>query len=273
MVGRVARLLVGLALVGVVGCVPAAPGSSSGGGGRASGEVVVFAAASLTDAFGEVARQFQQAYPDAKVTFNFASSSQLRTQLEQGARADVFASADQAQMDAAKQAGVVSGQDRVFARNRLTIITPKDNPAHIQALRDLANDGVKLVTTQPGVPIGQYTLDMLSKADQDPSYGGTFSTRVEHNIVSREDNVRQLVSKVQLGEADAGVCYTTDVTPQVRDQVNQVAVPDAFQTIASYPIAVTDGNNPSAGQAFVDFVLSPTGQEILAQWGFQQGGS
>ena len=262
-----------LALVGVVACAPGAPAAPDGGGGRPSGEVVGFAASSLTDAFGEVGRQFQQAYPDVKVTFNFGASSQLRTQLEQGARADVFASADQAQMDAAKQASVVDGQDRVFARNRLTIITPRDNPAQIQALRDLANDGVKLVTTQPGVPIGQYTLDMLGKADQDPSYGGAFRARVERNVVSREDNVRQLVSKVQLGEADAGVCYTTDVTPQVRDQVNQVAVPDAFQTIANYPIALTKGNNPTAGQAVVDFVLSPTGQEILAQWGFQSGGS
>src|SRR5206468_1145610 len=115
---------------------------------------------------------------------------------------------------------------------------------------------------------GQYTLDMLDRASKDPAYGADFRTRVEQNIVSREDNVRQVVAKVQLGEADAGACYTTDVTPTVRDQIVQIPVPDPLQTIATYPIAQTQGSNPVGSQAFVNYVLSPPGQAILTRWSF-----
>ncbi|MBV9170185.1 MAG: molybdate ABC transporter substrate-binding protein, partial [Chloroflexi bacterium] len=172
---------------------------------QVSGEIVVFAASSLTDVFQDMATAFQQANPNAKLTFNFGASSQLATQLAQGAKADVFASADQTQMDNAKKADAIAGQDQVFARNRLVLITPKDNPAHINAVNDLANSGVKFVTAQPSVPIGQYAAQMLDKASSDPSFGSGFKDRVTANTVSQEDNVRQVVSKVQLGEADAAV--------------------------------------------------------------------
>ena len=238
-------------------------------GAPVSGEVVVFAASSLTDAFQDMATTFQQANPGAKVTFNFGASSQLATQLGQGARADVLASADQTQMDNAKKADAIGGQDRVFARNRLVVITPKDNPKQINHLKDLAKDGVKLVTAQPSVPIGQYTAQMLDKAVADPTtYGSDFKVKVEANIVSREENVRQVVSKVQLGEADAAVVYSTDATPQVRDQLQIVQVPDALQSLATYPIAVAKGANAAGGEAFVDYVLGPDGQATLAKWGF-----
>jgi molybdate transport system substrate-binding protein len=234
-----------------------------------SGEVVVFAASSLTDAFQDMATTFQQANPGAKLTFNFGASSQLATQLGQGARADVLASADQTQMDNAKKADAIGGQDRVFARNRLVVITPKDNPKQINHLKDLAKDGVKFVTAQPSVPIGQYTAQMLDKAVADPTtYGSDFKVKVEANIVSREENVRQVVSKVQLGEADAAVVYSTDATPQVRDQLQIVQVPDALQSLATYPIAVAKGANAAGGEAFVDYVLGPDGQATLAKWGF-----
>ena len=182
--------------------------SSTGGAakpaaGPVSGEIVVFAASSLTDVFQDMATAFQQANPNAKLTFNFGASSQLATQLGQGAKADVFASADQTQMDNAKKADAIGGQDVVFARNRLVVITPKDNPKQITAVKDLAKDGVKFVTAQPTVPIGQYTAQMLDKAVADPAYGADFKSKVEANTVSKEDNVRQVVSKVQLGEADA----------------------------------------------------------------------
>jgi molybdate transport system substrate-binding protein len=234
----------------------------------ANGEIVVFAASSLTDAFNEVGAAFKQANPNANITFNYGASSQLRTQLEQGARADVFASADQAQMDNAKKADAIAGSDQVFARNRLVLIVPRDNPAKIAAVKDLGNDGVKFVTAQQGVPIGQYTSALLDKAVSDPAYGADFPKQVERNIVSREDNVRQIVSKVQLGEADAGIVYTTDVTPQVRDQLQQIAIPDPLQTIAAYPIAVAKGSNAAGGEAFTQFVLGQGGQAILARWGF-----
>ncbi|MDQ3809651.1 MAG: extracellular solute-binding protein, partial [Chloroflexota bacterium] len=108
----------------------------------------------------------------------------------------------------------------------------------------------------------------LDRASADPTYGADFNSRVQANVVSREDNVRQVVAKVQLGEADAGVVYATDLTPRVRDQVDQLALPEELQTIASYWIAVARGNNSAGGQAFVDYVLSPAGQRALASWGF-----
>src|SRR6266571_7045976 len=233
-----------------------------------SGEIVVFAASSLTDVFQDMATSFQQANPRARLTFNFGASSQLATQLGQGASADVFASADTVQMDNAKKSGAVTGQDRIFAGNRLVLITPKDNPAHINSVKDRANDGVKFVTAQPSVPIGTYTAQMLDKASADPSYGADYKSKVMANTVSQEDNVRQVVSKVQLGEADAAIVYSTDATPQVRDQLQIIQVPDPLQTLASYPIAVAKGNNPAGGEAFVAYVLGADGQATLAKWGF-----
>jgi molybdate transport system substrate-binding protein len=236
-----------------------------------SGEIVVFAASSLTDVFQDMATAFQQANPNARLIFNFGASSQLATQLGQGASADAFASADQTQMDNARKAGAVTGQDRVFAGNRLVLITPKDNPKKITGVKDLASDGVKFVTAQPSVPIGTYTAQMLDKASADPAYGPDFKTRVVANTVSLEDNVRQVVSKVQLGEVDAAIVYSTDATPQVRDQLQIIEVPDPLQTLASYPIAVTRGNNAAGGEAFVAYVLGPDGQAALAKWGFLPG--
>src|SRR5919199_1307092 len=244
------------------------PQSTAEGAAPVSGEIVVFAASSLTDVFQDMATAFQQANPDARLTFNFGASSQLATQLAQGARADVFASAAQTQMDNAKKADAIAGQARVFAANRLVLIAPRDNPRHIAGVHDLANDGVKFVTAQASVPIGQYTAQMLDKASADPAYGTDFRARVQANTVSQEDNVRQVVSKVQLGEADAAVVYSTDPTPQVRDQLQIIQIPDALQTRATYPIAVARGSNSAGGEAFVSYVLGPQGQATLAKWGF-----
>jgi molybdate transport system substrate-binding protein len=263
--GVVAQLLLLAGLVTVVACgAPARSITPS----QPSGEIVVFAASSLTDVFRELGQSFADANPTARVTFNFGSSSQLSMQLAQGARADVFASADQAQMDSARKADALDGEDRVFAHNRLVLIVPRDNPRKIVSVDDLARNGVKFVTAQSSVPIGQYTLQMLEKASTDPSRGADFKERVDSNVVSREDNVRQVVSKIQLGEADAAVVYATDVTPQLQEHVQQIPVPESLQSIASYPIAVARGTNPAGGEAFMTFVLSPAGQAILARWGF-----
>jgi molybdate transport system substrate-binding protein len=234
----------------------------------ATGEIVVFAASSLTDAFQDLASSFQQANPNARLTFNFGASSQLATQLEQGASADVFASADQTQMDHARRSGAIVGQDRVFAANRLVLITPRANPGHVSSVKDLANPGVKFVTAQPSVPIGAYTAQLLDKASADPAFGADFEDRVLANTVSQEDNVRQVVSKVQLGEADAAIVYRTDATPQVRDQLTIIPVPDPLQTLATYPIAMANGRNPAGGEAFVSYILGSSGQATLARWGF-----
>ena len=234
---------------------------------QSSGEITVFAAASMTDAFNEIAVGFQYENPSAMVTFNFGGSNTLRAQLDQGASADVFASADQTQMDMARQNGDLSGDAQVFAHNLLTIITPADNPQNVQSPCDLGKPGLKFVAVQPSVPVGLYTESMLTNASAGPC-GAGFGDQVHANTVSQESDVRQLVAKVQLGEADAGVSYMTDVTPAVRSQIHELSIPDELNTLATYPIATAKGNNNEGGQAFISFVLSPIGQAILARWGF-----
>jgi molybdate transport system substrate-binding protein len=265
---RVAALA---ALVSVACSAPAAttPPTGTNPSGLVGGEVTVFAASSLTDAFNELGDRFKTDHPGAAVSFNFAASTQLFTQIDQGARTDVFASADQIQMDRAKNVNHIDGADAIFARNRLIVIAPASNPAGLSGPSDLAKPGLKLVTSQPDVPVGVYTQDMLDRMSRDPRFGAGFKDRVIANVVSQEANVRQIVAKVQLGEADAGVVYKTDVTPQAAAQLATFDIPDEFNTIATYPIAAVQGApNPAGAKAFIAFVLSPKGQAILAKWNF-----
>lgn len=235
-----------------------------------TGEVVVFAAASLTDAFKEIAAEFQKAHPGVTVTFNFGGSSLLRTQLAQGAKADVFASADKKNMDGAIQDGTISGTPKVFVRNEPVIVVPANNPAGITSLKDLGKSGVRLVLEGKDVPIGNYARQILDEASQDPSYGSDFSARVLQNVVSEETNVKASLTKVVLGEADATFVYRTDVTADVRDKVKIIEIPANLNITAEYYIATTkQAPNPTAAQAFVEYVLSPASQKILAKWGFK----
>src|SRR5262245_26476968 len=271
---RTALLLLAAWLLGVVACAPApapvapTPPPAPTAVDPVSGDVVVFAAASLTDAFKEIAAAFQTEHPNSRVVLSFGGSSQLAIQLINGARADVFASADQDQMNAAERGQALVGAQHVFARNRLMLIAPASNPANIASLEDLARPGIKLVGAQAAVPIGAYTSALLDSASKQPAYGADFRERVERNLVSREDTVRQIVAKIQLGEGDAAVVYVTDVTEQVASQLARIALPEDLQVIATYPIAVANGRNHAGGEAFVDFVLAPAAQEILARWGF-----
>jgi molybdate transport system substrate-binding protein len=237
-------------------------------GPQATGEITVFAAASLTDVFNAMSQSFQQANPNAHLTFNFASSGTLVTQLSQGAKADAFAAADQNTMNNARNAGALSGQDQIFARNSLIIIVPTANPARITGLKDLANPGVKVVTADTSVPIGQYTQNMLMKASADPSYGSDFQSKFRANVVSQQTDDKQIVAQVQLGEADAAVVYATDITPSTQSQLTPFQIPGQFNTEVVYSIASTRGDNPSGGQAFVSYVLSPAGQAVLKMWNF-----
>lgn len=233
------------------------------------GELTVFAAASLTDAFNEIGAEFQKANPGVTPKFNFAASSALRTQLEQGARADIFASADQIQMDNAKKAGVIEGAGQLFVKNKLVVIYPTGNPAGIKTVQDLANPTVKFVLTDKAVPIGAYARTALEKLAADPQFGGDLDDKVLGNLRSEEANVRAVVTKVQLGEADAGIVYASDVTPSVSKDVQSILIPDQFNTIATYPIAVVkDGSNPTAARAFIEFVRGAMGQEILRRNNF-----
>ncbi|MFW5748758.1 MAG: molybdate ABC transporter substrate-binding protein [Chloroflexota bacterium] len=236
---------------------------------RQGGELIVFAAASLTDAYETIADAFEAENPGVNVLFNFGGSSMLAAQLLQGAPTDVFASANPRQMQVAQEGGRIATEPRTFARNRLVLVVPADNPANIESLRDLANPGVNLILAVPEVPVRVYTDTMLERMAADPAYGEAYRAAVLDNLVSEEPNVRQVSAKVALGEADAGVVYLSDVTPDIADDVIVLPVPDAFNTNATYPIAVvSDSRQPELAQAFIDFVLSDAGQDMLVAWGF-----
>jgi len=230
----------------------------------------VFAAASLTDAFTEIGKNFEAAHPNVTVVFNFAGSNQLAQQIGQGAPVDVFASANKTQMEVAiKSERVVSGTEHTFARNRLVVIFPKDNPSGVSTLQDLTKPGLKIVLAAKEVPVGQYALDFLDKAVKDTTFGASFKDDALKNVVSYEENVRAVLSKVTLGEADAGIVYTSDIAGNAADKVGRLDIPDALNTIASYPIApLKDSPNAEVAQIFVDYVLAPEGQTVLAGFGF-----
>jgi len=232
--------------------------------------LTVFAAASLTDAFGEIGKAFEAANPGTTVTFNFAGSQQLAQQIGQGAPADVFASANGTQMNVVIKSGqVVSGSQKTFVKNRLVVIFPTANPGGVTKLQDLAKPGLKVVLADKSVPVGGYALDFLTKASASPDFTATYSPTVLANVVSYETDVKQVLAKVSLGEADAGIVYTTDVTPDAAGKVGRLDIPDTLNTIATYPIAAVKGSpNAAVAQAFVDYVLSADGQAVLAKWGF-----
>jgi molybdate transport system substrate-binding protein len=255
--------------------IPSAPAASPAAPERSStigaplGPITVFAASSLTDAFREIGVGMRAAMPGASVAFNFGGSPTLRTQLAQGARADVFASADEATMLGAQEDGTIIGPPRIFALNLLTVIMPAGNPARITQVQDLARPGLKLVLAAPDVPVGLYARQAFAAMGRDAPFGSGFAAAVARNVVSNETDVKAVVAKVQLGEADAGVVYRTDVTAAVRAKVTELAIPDADNVVARYPIALVKGGpNPAGGQAFLSYVLSPRGQEVLARYGF-----
>ncbi len=258
---RIALVQSLLALLLIAACspAPAAPASET--------QLTVLAAASLASPFKEMGAAFQAAHPGTAVNFSFAGSQQLRSQIEQGAPADVFASADTANMQPLEASGLLAGQPQIFARNRLVVILPKSNPGRVTQLGDLARPGLKVVVADPSVPVGSYTLQVLDKLSADPSFGPTFKKAVLARVVSQETNVSQVVSKVALGEADAGIAYVTD--GRTFDRLLTIDIPDRFNVVATYPIAVLkNSKSASLAQAFEALVLSAQGQGILARYGF-----
>jgi molybdate transport system substrate-binding protein len=233
-------------------------GSASPSNGSLSGSVSVFAAASLTDSFKALGTAFQTAHPGTTVQFNFAGSPTLVTQIEQGASADVFASADTTNLDKLKADGFTSGTSQVFAHNKLEIVVASGNPKHITGLADLAKPGVIYITAAPTVPAGKYALQILASAG------------VKVTPKSLETDVKSVVSKIELGEADAGIVYVTDVKA-AGSKVTGVPIPDSVNVIATYPIAAVKGSKSSnLGGAFIAYVLSAEGQATLQSFGFLQ---
>jgi len=232
--------------------------------------LVVFAASSLTDAFNEIKPLFEKANPGTEVQFSYGASSTLATQLAQGAPADIFASANARQMSVAQDAKRIAGTPRTFAKNRLVLIIPVTNPAQIGTLKDLTKTGVKIVIAAPKVPVRDYTDTMLDKLAKTAGYGDEYKAAFLKNVVSEEANVRQVSAKVALGEADAGFVYRSDVTPDINDKVIALPIPDAVNTLATYPAAVTnDSANPELARRFIDYLLSEDGQKLLLKWNFE----
>ena len=231
----------------------------------AAAQLTVFAASSLRDAFQDLGRSFEQQHPGTSLSFNFAGSQELRTQVEHGARADVLASADPRTLRALADAGLAL-QPQVFARNEPVIVVPAGNPAGIHSLADLPR-ARRLVIGAPEVPIGEYTVRILEAASR--RYGPAFGAAVEARVASRELNVRQVLAKVALGEADAAIVYRTDALAS-RGAAEVISIPPQLNVVAEYPIAVLRGApRPGLARAFVELVLSPAGQAVLARHGFQ----
>ena len=233
---------------------PTAPAPSTAAG--VSGAVTVFAATSLTDAFTEIGRAFEEANPGASVEFNFAASSALATQVTEGAPADVFASADEANMKKVTDAGAAQGSAQVFARNRLAIAVPSDNPGGVTGLADFAKADLTIALCAEEVPCGRFGRQVLQKAGVTPS------------LDTNEPDVRSLLTKVEEGEVDAGLVYRTDVQA-AEDRVRGIEIPEEQNVVATYPIAaLAESDAPEAAGAFVEFVRAGDGQAVLEEHGF-----
>ena len=223
---------------------------------KPSGEITVFAAASLTESFDAMAKQFQKKYPDVDVRFSYDASSNLATQINQGAPADVFASADADNLQKTIDAGTVTPPPVVFAKNRLEIAVEKGNPKKIKSLADLQKPGLVVVLCADQVPCGKYAAQSIAMA------GVTVSP------ASKEENAKATLSKVSIGEADASIVYVTDVRA-AKGTTSGVKIPDKGNVIATYPIGVVkDSQNTAAAKAWVKFVRSEEGQAVLRKFGF-----
>jgi molybdate transport system substrate-binding protein len=251
--------------VGLAGCgsnqssgtsSTSSPAAGEGSSASLSGNITVFAAASLTESFTEIGKQFEAANPGTKVTFSFGASSALAEQINAGAPADAFASASPKNMDQVVSAGGASGS-KVFATNKMEIATPPNNPAHVASVDDLAKSSVKTALCQPQVPCGSVAQQVFTNA------------KITVKPVTLEPDVKSVLSKVQLGEVDAGMVYVTDVKA-AGDKVKGVEIADDVNASTDYPIAaLTKSGNAAVASAFVDMVLSPAGESVLTAAGFQ----
>lgn len=261
---RAVRSIVVIACTGALvlaGCGSEDDGASSSGvaGGGSSkgvtGKVTVFAAASLKESFTALKKDFEKTHPGSEVVLSFGPSSGLATQITQGAPADVFASAAPKNMQQVTKAGDASGP-KTFATNRMAIVTPKDNPGKVSSLKDLTKSSVKTAVCQPQVPCGGVAQQVFDKA------------KVKVRPATQEVDVKAVLTKVQLGEVDAGMVYVTDAQA-AKSKVRRVTLSDAQNASTDYPIAqLKKAPNAAGAQAFIDLVQSSKGQKMLAKAGF-----
>jgi molybdate transport system substrate-binding protein len=262
-VGAVAGLLFTAILAGCGG-LPAA----TGGTAADRVELTVFAAASLRDAFGAARESYEASHPGVTVTFSFDGSGTLRTQLEQGARADLFASADEVNPGKLVDAGLAAGKPVPFASNRLALVVPAGNPAGLTSPFDLARPGVRLVGAGATVPITEYAAQMVGTLAGLPGAPRDFAAAVEANVVSREDNVRAVLAKVELGEGDAAIVYATDATA-AGDAVELIPLPDEVNVPVIYAaVVLRDAPHQQPAARFLAWLAGAEGQAVLARFGF-----
>jgi molybdate transport system substrate-binding protein len=261
----IALLLVSVTLVSLSACSSYGSNSNAGSGGSASpaaeqADLTVFAASSLTGAFTQIGKTFEQQHAGTHVTLNFGASDDLAGQIQSEGTADLFASASPTWMDAVqKKPGVSDRSD--FAQNTLIVIVPQGNPADIKSIDDLANSGVQLVLAAKGVPVGDYAREALSNAG--------IAKQAEANVVSNEEDDASVVQKISTNEADAAIVYSSDIAGPSGAGVDPIAIPDSDNVIATYPIAVVTGAPQSQLAAqFVDEVTGSSGQSVLKTFGF-----
>jgi len=233
-------------------------------------ELTVFCAASLTGAFGEIGHIYKNE-TNISVVFNFDGSQVLRTQIENGAYADIFVSANKKQMNTLKNEGFMNNSSiTVFTKTKPVIIVPKDNPAKIQNISNLAKPGLKIVIGTKDVPIGDYTLQILAKLANDSAFGPGFTKKVMANVVSNETNVNYITSKVALGEADAGIAYKSDITRDLKTKIMKIEIPEKYNVIAEYPTGILKQSRyPNEAEQFMDLVKSDKGLAILEKYDFE----
>ena len=246
-------------------CTPLAPAVADPAAEPA--DLTVLAAASLTDAFEEIAGLWAAAYPGSELVLSFDASSALRTQIEEGAAADAFASADERNAQTLVDECLAPGPITPFAHNELVIVVPDGNPAGIETPADLAKDGVRVVAALPEVPITKYTTEVLANLAGLEGYPDGFAEAVTANTVSEEENVRAVLAKIELGEGDAALVYVTDALSS--EGVDTVAIPDAANVLVTYA-AVTVGasSQPALAADFLEFLVGPEAQAVLASDGF-----
>ena len=256
-------------MAGLTGCGQGSADSESGGGGKKQGgTLTILAASSLTDAFGELGKTFEKQNEGVEVKQSFGASSDLLAQIQQGAPADVFASAAEEEMGTAVKDGLVEGEPEIFVKNREVVMVPKDNPANIQSMRDLDKPDIRLVLAQKDVPAADYAVEILGKANA--RYGSSFEQDVLSNVVSREADVRACVNRVVVGDADATFGYASDYTPDIRDRVMVIPIPPELNIIATYPVAaLEDAKDTGLAKKWVDLVTSKQGQRVLKKWNFE----
>ena len=253
-----------IVMLALFACAPASAGTAD-----AETTLTVFAAASLSDSFRALATAYEADHPETTVVFNFAGSQTLRTQIEHGAEADVFASANWEHMATVREADLLGNVPEYFTANRLAVITPVDAHA-IQTLEDLATPGVSIAIASDQVPAGNYARESLSKMSTDDAYPPDFATAVLSNVVTNETSVRGVAQKVALGEVDAGIVYETDATArQYADDIRVLEIPLQYNPAAQYPIAALSTTDQlEAALEFIQFVQGDSGQAILREFGF-----